>query len=529
MATIGDLTINLLAEIGSFRASMEEGKAQLGGLQGAAESAASSLRTLTEGAAGLVAAISVREIVDWAKSTAEAGAEIEHVAERVGLSVSAYQTFGYAAKLAGIDTDTFNRSLSILSRNIGEVAQGGGEKAAKALADLGVSIRDTHGEMLPFQDIVLSIADKLSALTDKNRANADAFALTGRNAQAASTFYKELADGGFEKVRAKAEELGIVLSDQTAEAAKKTHEEFVTLSEIIQNQMINALVDAAPAIKVVTDGLIELAKDADYIIKQWSKPLVDPNALGVEMVAKQIALQQELDLLLTHPGEAMEKYNIQVGEVSNTIANLQAQIAANQKSMAELPGDRSTGSGDKPKAGPPVVDPEVAKQAADFKKSYDELLTSFTEGKAAQDSLRAAYQQGAQAVEEARVRTAGLAAVQKAENEAVKDHQQISCAGTPESYKALPKRKSGPRSRRSVRKRRPTGWPLLQSKNMTRSSSWASRLMASRKRKSNWPMRPRRSGRPTTSASSRPFPKPNRRSKTCKRRSIRPARTPPRL
>jgi len=429
MALIGELLINLRGDVASLTAATAEAKTNLAGVKAAAEETASSFRTLGEAAGAMLAAISLREIISVAERTAAAGEEISHVAERVGVSVSAYETFSYAAKLAGIEQESFNTALSRFSRNVGVVSQitenstGSIMSAASAFAGMGISIRDVNGDMLPMQDILTATLDKIGSLPDKALANAYAFATFGRSAQGLSTLAKELADGGFEQIRAKAQELGILLSDQTVEAAKKTSEEFKTLSSIVQNEMISALVAAAPQIAVVTNALIELSKDAAYIAEQFNKPLIDPNQLGIDMFAKQLALIQERDELLKDPGTAMQKYNVQVGELSDTLANLNDQIERGERELAELPGERSTGQDNTPKPGPPVVDPAVMRETANYQRSLTELLDSERAARDAQVSLGEAYREGSKAVDDARVASAGAAAVLKLETDALKDHR----------------------------------------------------------------------------------------------------------
>ncbi len=75
----------------------------------------------------------IKGIGEYVKSTIEAVASSNILAERVGFSAEAFQRLAYAAKFAHIDQDELAVSLGQLSKRLGEVAMTGEGPASNAL------------------------------------------------------------------------------------------------------------------------------------------------------------------------------------------------------------------------------------------------------------------------------------------------------------------------------------------------------------------------------------------------------------
>ena len=108
---------------------------------------------------GLGLAAAGREIISTADS-------LDELSQRTGTSVETLSKLGLAARQSGLDTEQVSGSMVKLSRSLGEIATGGGEKAAAALSALGISARDAQGQLKTADQVLLEVADRFQTLPD---------------------------------------------------------------------------------------------------------------------------------------------------------------------------------------------------------------------------------------------------------------------------------------------------------------------------------------------------------------------------
>lgn len=74
----------------------------------------------------LTAGLSAAGIFEGLKHFAEQGEQIKLLSQQVGMASDQFQELGFAAKMAGMDSDTFTGSMQKMLKNIGEMAHGEG-------------------------------------------------------------------------------------------------------------------------------------------------------------------------------------------------------------------------------------------------------------------------------------------------------------------------------------------------------------------------------------------------------------------
>jgi hypothetical protein len=108
---------------------------------------------------GLGLAAAGQEIINTADS-------LDELSQRTGTSVETLSKLGLAARQSGLDTEQVSGSMVKLSRSLGEIATGGGEKAAAALSALGISARDAQGQLKTADQVLLEVANRFQAMPD---------------------------------------------------------------------------------------------------------------------------------------------------------------------------------------------------------------------------------------------------------------------------------------------------------------------------------------------------------------------------
>jgi hypothetical protein len=154
------------------------------GLQGQAKNTAMGFNNLKGAVAGFGAAIAGSAIVGGLtaviKKSIDAGDELFNLQAKTGIAANALIGLGNAAKLADVDQATLGKGLTKLSVNLVKAAEGNDGLAQKFKA-LGVSIKDSSGQVVPADKALKQIADRFADMPDGAQKAAAAVALFGKS------------------------------------------------------------------------------------------------------------------------------------------------------------------------------------------------------------------------------------------------------------------------------------------------------------------------------------------------------------
>ncbi|OHC13191.1 MAG: hypothetical protein A2002_01275 [Pseudomonadales bacterium GWC1_66_9] len=222
-------------------------------------------------------------IVGLTASVAESGKELQQWSGRLGISVESLQELQYAAASFGMESDALIDSLKELSLRSDEFAISGGGEAAEAFERIGLTdkqIKATMGDTEKLFNLVLTQLRKVDNVAKRQRIADELF---GEGGEQITEFVSASAER-IAQLRAEARELGVVLSEETAKAAK----EFSEQMRVFQASLTGVKNTIAAAV------LPELTK----LGEQFSKILVQYRP-QIEAFAKEFAAQlpQRLDQL----------------------------------------------------------------------------------------------------------------------------------------------------------------------------------------------------------------------------------------
>lgn len=202
------------------------------------------------------------------RSFAKAGDEASDAADALGISVRAYQELAGAAKVAGLEQETFSSSMDRFSKNIGEAAAGG--ELASIFRALGVNVRDAGGRVKQFDSVLPDVAEKLSRIQNANVRNAVGAKIFGKQFKELIPFLKGGA-AGVAELRNRAVGLGAVMSKDNVEAGDKL---FRILGQLelaftgVKNTIIGAL---APTLIKLAEQFTEFIVDNREEIRKWTE------------------------------------------------------------------------------------------------------------------------------------------------------------------------------------------------------------------------------------------------------------------
>jgi hypothetical protein len=245
----GRAFIRLSLNDSAFRKGLDQAAAKLTAFgKGAA--------TLGAGLAGVGAALGAPLAAAVGKF-ASAGAELDDISARTGVSVEALSELKFAAEQSGASLSDVERGVRGMQKALAS-AEGGSGAAADALERLGLSVDDLKGQGPEAQ--FTAIAAALNGIQDPSEKAALAMALIGKSG---TVLLPMIAD--MKSLRAIAEELGLTMSEETAKRAAALDDAFAKVSAVvlaITNEIGAAL---APALLEITDLITRNAKST----KDW--------------------------------------------------------------------------------------------------------------------------------------------------------------------------------------------------------------------------------------------------------------------
>lgn len=241
------------------------GKASLGlsSLGERARMLTTGMRTLGGALVGAAAVGGLATLIDRSISAADA---IGKTADKLGVGIEALQELRFAAQLAGVQQQTLDMGLQRFTRRVAEAAKGTGE-AKQALTDMGIALRDQHGNIRRSEDLLNDVAEAFKRTEDPAERLRLAFKLFDSEGVAMVNMLVGGADA-LEATRRHARDLGIVLEEDLVRNAEKARDQLDTLGKVVSANLTRAMLDLAPAIADISSGLADLAADAATAYEQ---------------------------------------------------------------------------------------------------------------------------------------------------------------------------------------------------------------------------------------------------------------------
>lgn len=251
-ATIGALKVDLGLNSANFTTGLKQAQGDLSAFGKNAAIAGAAI-----GAAIAAAGIAVSAAV---KGAIDAADELSKTSQKIGVGVEALSALKYAGELADVSLDQLATGLKKLSVNMAEAAGKGTGKAAEAFRALGINVRDAAGNLRSSDAVFADVSESFSRMQDGAGKTALAVAIFGK---AGADLIPLLNSGkaGLEEMRAEAEQLGIVISQQTATAAENFNDNLTRLKTVGQGLTTQLASAMLPALESVSAAMVGAAKN----------------------------------------------------------------------------------------------------------------------------------------------------------------------------------------------------------------------------------------------------------------------------
>lgn len=265
--------------------------------------------------AALGAAGSLAGLVEMQRKASEFGANIFDTSKKTGVAVETLESYRYAAQLAGVATESMDRGLTLLNRNLAQAAAGKNKDMAAMLKHLGISLRDAKGQVRSAADVMPELAEAMRVNENPAIRARIAFAAFGRSGADLIPLLIQGRDR-LSEMRAEAERLGYVMSADQVRDAKESEDAWKRLGFAVQG--LSNTIGAAlfPVLTPLIKQLTELIADNRELVAGKVKEFVE----GFAKAMKNIPWGTVLD--------GMGRFLAVMGEVMSTGTGLIAVVGA---------------------------------------------------------------------------------------------------------------------------------------------------------------------------------------------------------
>lgn len=180
------------------------------------------------------------------------------LAARTGINVEQLQKYGFAAKLAGVDTAAFGKAVQALTLNIGKANPG--DELDKSLKRINLSVAELRS-LAPEKQFSV-IGEQISQLPTVADRAAASVAIFGKQGAALAPLFREGA-ASIEELQARAERLGIIISETQVNNVADMNDAFDTVRATIEGIIGQVLGNLAPAVTTVTEQFLKF-------VEEWS-------------------------------------------------------------------------------------------------------------------------------------------------------------------------------------------------------------------------------------------------------------------
>ncbi len=185
-----------------------------------------------------------------ASTLASADAQVQ-LSRETEVGIEAIQEFGYVASVNGSSADALERSLSGLSKRIGEAAQKGSEDFSR----LGISVRDGLGNVKDADTVLLELSDRFKQMGLSAQEQAGYLEKLGIDASMLQTL--QLGSKGINDLRQKAAALGTISEDDANKIAS-FNDSLTTLKFGVDNVQKRLAIAFAPQLQDVAEGFTDM-------------------------------------------------------------------------------------------------------------------------------------------------------------------------------------------------------------------------------------------------------------------------------
>lgn len=223
----------------------------------AADVAAGALAAVGGAVAAMGAAVveGTQALVDGANETASFGDNISKSAQKIGMSVSEYQRWDYAMKLAGTSMDASAAGFKTLTNSL-DSAREGSKGAIEKFKQIGLSMDDLAG--MNREEVFATVIEHLQNMTDDAEKAAAANDLLGKAGMNLMPMLNQTAEAT-KAAMDETEKYGMIMSDDAIQASVDYKDALTRMDGTLQGVKNDLVGQFLPGLTDVVNGISGMA------------------------------------------------------------------------------------------------------------------------------------------------------------------------------------------------------------------------------------------------------------------------------
>ncbi len=254
MASAGTVTVDFVAKIANLETNLTKA---VNSVDNATKKMSASLKQF---AAIAVTAFSLEKLKSGAQEWLDYADNMGKMSQRVAISTETLSGWSNVANKAGVDTDTFAKSLATLEKQQ-DAAKNGNQDAINAFGRIGLKLKDIqnlHGDQL-----FLKTADAMAQYRDGGAKLATAQQLMGKTGAQMIPAINQGAKA-FEEGAEQAKKFGTAVDDATADMAGRFNDTMADLKQATSGLWSQLMTQLLPTFQEIGDGLSSYVNSEDW-------------------------------------------------------------------------------------------------------------------------------------------------------------------------------------------------------------------------------------------------------------------------
>ena len=217
-------------------------------------------------AAGIgAAALAMAAAMAKAREATKSFAEITKEADRIGVSVEAFQEIAYAARNSGVDVEKLGEAMKELAGRAADAVAAGGE-AAEGFARIGLSQTDLKGKLGDTDKLFGEVIERIGRLRTAGERVLTVQQIFGD--EGGEPLLALIAKGAdeFARMRKEVHELGVVVDEHIVRTGADAARQLDVLSNVIDVNLNRAVVDLAPVLVQMAQLFSDIARAVGDVV-----------------------------------------------------------------------------------------------------------------------------------------------------------------------------------------------------------------------------------------------------------------------
>jgi len=302
--TVGQLTIEMAANIVRLQQDMEKAKNTVAGAMQSIQKSANMAATAL-GAIGV--GLSVAAFTGWIRSAIDAADETNKMAQKIGVAVKDVAGLQLAFRQAGIEGGALQTSMSKLS-----VAIANGNDA---LVAMNINTRNTDGTLKSTRQVLGEVADKFKLYEDGASKTALAVQLFGRAGADLIPLLNAGSDS-LDQFDEMARKLGLTLTAETAARAEKFNDTLDLMGQGFKGISMQVAADLLPTLEGLADQFFASMTEGDRLKRIAEGLSIGLKGLYIAVVLVYEAVETMVDTLYT---AGRQIYAVMTGDIQGAM------------------------------------------------------------------------------------------------------------------------------------------------------------------------------------------------------------------